>query len=413
MDDRGLNGAREIAVTVARLAWEPAADVTPCSTACPVFSCEARRRRARRGRGSAAGRRGRGSAAAAAAAAAAARAARRRRRRGGSPRRRRQPAAALRRTSLDATTFTLATHAREEPRGTRRGTRRQEWRRHAVAVRCRRAAAAAARAPEGEPEGEGEGGRLAAGLPGRVRAGAGLQPAGRLPVPGARGRRRAAGGGGGGGGRGRGRGRGAGAGRLRARAVERLWALTEDLNILYKDNWTRLAAQELLDFQRGLAAGLRAGAGRPPGPAPALDDGFHWTFSTSFLYALTLITTIGHGDVAPASAAGRAAAVLYAGLGIPLVLLYLATLGAALARGARRLWARLAPPPPAPAPRRRPQADALPGGAGAAAAGRGARVPRPARAGRAQPGAAGAVRGAGRGAVRAHGALVAAGRRVL
>lgn len=54
--------------------------------------------------------------------------------------------------------------------------------------------------------------------------------------------------------------------------------------------------------------------------------------------------------MAPASALGRAAAVAYAGLGIPLVLLYLATLGAALARAARRAWARLAPPPPAPAP---------------------------------------------------------------
>lgn len=33
------------------------------------------------------------------------------------------------------------------------------------------------------------------------------------------------------------------------RTVERLWSITEDLNILYKENWTRLAAQEVQVFQ--------------------------------------------------------------------------------------------------------------------------------------------------------------------
>jgi len=31
--------------------------------------------------------------------------------------------------------------------------------------------------------------------------------------------------------------------------VDRLWSITEDLNILYKENWTRLAAQEVQLFQ--------------------------------------------------------------------------------------------------------------------------------------------------------------------
>lgn len=33
------------------------------------------------------------------------------------------------------------------------------------------------------------------------------------------------------------------------RTVDRLWSITEDLNILYKENWTRLAAQEVQIFQ--------------------------------------------------------------------------------------------------------------------------------------------------------------------
>lgn len=75
----------------------------------------------------------------------------------------------------------------------------------------------------------------------------------------------------------------AAAGALRARCVERLWALTEDLNILYRDNWTALAALELAEFQRLLLTSLRA---PPPDPLP-------WTFAGRFLYALTLVTTIG------------------------------------------------------------------------------------------------------------------------
>lgn len=34
-----------------------------------------------------------------------------------------------------------------------------------------------------------------------------------------------------------------------SRTVDRLWSITEDLNILYKENWTRLAAHEVQQFQ--------------------------------------------------------------------------------------------------------------------------------------------------------------------
>lgn len=84
---------------------------------------------------------------------------------------------------------------------------------------------------------------------------------------------------------------------LRSKTVERLWSITEDLNILYKENWTKLAAKELLEFQRVLVSSMRGGAGGGAGvrAAAALEHerDYRWTFSTSFLYALTLITTIG------------------------------------------------------------------------------------------------------------------------
>lgn len=51
----------------------------------------------------------------------------------------------------------------------------------------------------------------------------------------------------------------------------------------------------------------------------------------------------GHGNVTPKSCAGRLVAVAYACVGIPIIMLYLSTLGEALARGVRGLYARLRP----------------------------------------------------------------------
>lgn len=75
--------------------------------------------------------------------------------------------------------------------------------------------------------------------------------------------------------------------KLRAQTVEKLWKITEDLNILYRDNWTRLAEQEILKFQDSLI--------RKYGGPNQSDRRHRWNFASSFLYSLTLITTIGKG----------------------------------------------------------------------------------------------------------------------
>lgn len=80
---------------------------------------------------------------------------------------------------------------------------------------------------------------------------------------------------------------------LRSKTVERLWSITEDLNILYKENWTKLAAKELMDFQKVLIKSIRGGASFESRVSFNHEGGYRWTFSSSFLYALTLITTIG------------------------------------------------------------------------------------------------------------------------
>lgn len=73
----------------------------------------------------------------------------------------------------------------------------------------------------------------------------------------------------------------------RADAVRRLWAITDQLNVLYRDNWTRQVQEEVRAFQADLVHAVREGYDGKEG------GGTQWTFSGAFLYSLTVITTIG------------------------------------------------------------------------------------------------------------------------
>lgn len=102
------------------------------------------------------------------------------------------------------------------------------------------------------------------------------------------------------------------------RTVDRLWSITEDLNILYKENWTRLAAHEVQQFQvrrrdwfsfngrnliittnlrllhsqDKLLRAVRSSKIHQTGVQPAVAS-HKWSYASAFLYSLTLITTIG------------------------------------------------------------------------------------------------------------------------
>ncbi|XP_067614749.1 uncharacterized protein [Eurosta solidaginis] len=190
------------------------------------------------------------------------------------------------------------------------------------------------------------------------------------------------------------------------RTVENIWDITVSLNILYKENWTKLAALEINKFQDQLVKRLAmdltlstAGTGAVAA-APAITNNanlrlqqqqglsqqppsqsydyhsmksakskhygndaanaqqqqqrerywqlqaerqpqwqlqkqqqqFEWNFATSFLYSLTVVTTVGYGTITPRTTLGRMVTIVYATFGIPLTLVYLSSIGSILAK---------------------------------------------------------------------------------
>lgn len=117
----------------------------------------------------------------------------------------------------------------------------------------------------------------------------------------------------------------------RQRHVVRLWNLTEELNVLHEENWSRIADEVLLDFQKEVFVAIKKqGWDGKDGTAE-----LQWSFAGALLYSVTVITTIGYGHIAPKTTYGRIVTIFYALVGIPLTLLCLANLGSVLGTGFR------------------------------------------------------------------------------
>lgn len=91
----------------------------------------------------------------------------------------------------------------------------------------------------------------------------------------------------------------------RAKTVENIWIITEELNVLYRENWTRLADQEIARFQDQLVKRItedmmmtqNAGTYTKSSASETVTErrvpDYEWNFAKAFLYSLTVLTTIG------------------------------------------------------------------------------------------------------------------------
>lgn len=116
---------------------------------------------------------------------------------------------------------------------------------------------------------------------------------------------------------------------LRNMTVSKLWNITDQFNVLYKENWTALVSKEIVQFQQQIIEAVKEGSLDPGGvdslvmnshgppqqtsltsssasstsrsssssspssPQAQIHSQSQWSFAGSFLYSLSLITTMG------------------------------------------------------------------------------------------------------------------------
>uniref|UniRef100_A0A1B0BR75 Potassium channel domain-containing protein n=1 Tax=Glossina palpalis gambiensis TaxID=67801 RepID=A0A1B0BR75_9MUSC len=114
--------------------------------------------------------------------------------------------------------------------------------------------------------------------------------------------------------------------------LERLWKITAE-NISFYDRYSfkRRVNEILLDYQRTIVHKQLIGQ----------DVDKQWSFSGAFLYSLTVITTIGYGNISPRSDWGKLVTILYAIIGMPLFLLYLSNIGDVLAKSFKWTYSKV------------------------------------------------------------------------
>lgn len=78
---------------------------------------------------------------------------------------------------------------------------------------------------------------------------------------------------------------------LRNSTIQKLWNITMDTNILNEKNWTSMTSAEIMAFQRLLYRSFNDGL--IVLQVSRQTRSIQWSFTGSFLYSFTLITTIG------------------------------------------------------------------------------------------------------------------------
>ncbi|VIO91412.1 Uncharacterized protein BM_BM5012 [Brugia malayi] len=121
----------------------------------------------------------------------------------------------------------------------------------------------------------------------------------------------------------------------RQKAVNIAWNATFRVNKLDRAQWERTVHAQVRRFQRKCMWAIKRGYdGKEYGLSA------QWTFTGAFLYSLTVITTIGYGNTSAKTYFGKTLTILFAIIGIPIMLLFLTNIGDVMAKIFRFFYAR-------------------------------------------------------------------------
>ncbi|CAG2163016.1 unnamed protein product [Oppiella nova] len=123
---------------------------------------------------------------------------------------------------------------------------------------------------------------------------------------------------------------------LRNKTIHHLWNITYNHNVFNYSVWRQSIVDEIKSFQSDLMKAIKDGY---EGQQDMGQE--QWSFSGAFLFSLTVISTIGYGNISPRTDRGKIMTILYAIFGIPLMLLYLTNIGDILAKAFRYVYGRL------------------------------------------------------------------------
>ncbi|XP_076363932.1 potassium channel subfamily K member 18-like isoform X2 [Tachypleus tridentatus] len=118
---------------------------------------------------------------------------------------------------------------------------------------------------------------------------------------------------------------------VRVQLLRQLWNCSRSTN---HSAWMDQALDKVMDFENELLLAYRQGYAGPFGDKRESE----WTTWDGLLFCATVVTTIGYGNIAPSTTAGRAATIVYAFIGIPLLLMVLADLGKLFTRAIKFLF---------------------------------------------------------------------------
>ncbi|CAH1382271.1 hypothetical protein MTP99_006204 [Tenebrio molitor] len=122
--------------------------------------------------------------------------------------------------------------------------------------------------------------------------------------------------------------------RIRNETVSKFWNKTLEMNTFAEADYKKLVVDELLLYQKRMVKFIQRGY---DGAVESYSE--KWSFAGAFLYSLTVITTIGYGNISPHTVEGKITTIVYAIIGMPLFLLYLSNIGDIMARSFKWIYA--------------------------------------------------------------------------